>query len=140
MSHGLEVRCPFLDHRLVEFCCALPPRLKLRRGRGKWLLRRAARGLVPAVARRRRKSGFNAPVAHWLAGPWREVAGEALNDSNLGAGSVVDAAEARRLLDEHVRGRANHGYLLFALVMLGLWLGRTQGPFSRRQRTLGPFP
>ncbi len=129
MSHGLEVRCPFLDHRLVEFCCALPPRLKLRGGRGKWLLRRAARGLVPALARRRRKSGFNAPVAHWLAGPWREVAEEALRDSNLGAGSVVDAAEARRLLEAHVRGLANHGYLLFALVMLGLWLGRVRpGP------------
>ncbi len=129
MSHGLEVRCPFLDHRLVEFCCALPPRLKLRGGRGKWLLRRAARGLVPGLARRRRKSGFNAPVAHWLAGPWRQVAEEALRDSNLGAGSAVDAAEARRLLEAHVRGRSNHGYLLFALVMLGLWLGRVRpGP------------
>lgn len=126
MAHGLEVRSPFLDHRLVEFCCGLPDRYKLHAGRGKRILRRAARGLVPQAAITRRKAGFSAPVGHWLAGPWRPVAEAALAEGSLGKAGLIDTAEARRLLEEHAAGRREHGHLLFTLVMLGLWLDRVQ--------------
>ncbi len=124
MQHGLEVRSPFLDHRLVEFCCGLPDDLKMRGLEGKHLLRRIARTLTPRSAITRSKAGFSAPVNHWMIGPWRELAEDALSDDKLGL--ALDAAEARRLLQAHVSGGRDHGFLLFALMMLGLWLGRVR--------------
>jgi asparagine synthase (glutamine-hydrolysing) len=130
MAHGLEVRSPFLDHRLVEFCMGLPPELKLRGRRGKFLLRHFARSLVPRGILTRRKAGFNAPVSHWLAGPWRALARDVFSPPSLQRAEVLNAAAVGQLLDEHLRGRRDHGYLLFALLMLSLWLQRVRPALS----------
>jgi asparagine synthase (glutamine-hydrolysing) len=66
MMHGLEVRAPFLDVDLAEFVARLPWRFKYRRGQRKYLLKKAARGLVPERAIRRPKQGFGAPVGRWF--------------------------------------------------------------------------
>lgn len=122
MAHGLEVRSPFLDHRLVEFCAGLPPHLKLSGFRGKKMLRDAARGQVPARVIARKKAGFNAPVSHWIAGPWRELVQDTLR-SNADTGHF-DRKALRALLDAHMAGQRDHGYLLFAILMFVLWQRR----------------
>lgn len=67
MGYGIETRLPFMDYRLVEFALALPTRLKIANGYGKWLLRRAAGGLVPDVVRlNRKKRGFDV-TQNWIA-------------------------------------------------------------------------
>jgi len=117
MAHGLEVRSPFLDHRLVEFCCGLPAWQKRRGREGKVLLRRVARGLVPQAVLDRAKQGFNAPVSHWLCGGWRELAEDVFADPP----AILRPEAIRGLLDEHFSGSRDHGYLLFTLLLFCLW-------------------
>lgn len=124
MAHGLEVRSPFLDHRLVEFCMGLAPRLKRRGGSGKLLLKRAASGLIPQRHIRRSKSGFNAPVAHWLAREWRDVTEGAFASDALGHDGGLDGDQVRALYREHLSSRRDHGYVLFSLLMLSFWIER----------------
>jgi Asparagine synthase (glutamine-hydrolyzing) len=69
MGNSLETRLPFLDYRFVELALALPDYLKVRSGYGKWILREAMRGRVPASVRTARyKRGFDAPEAAWISG------------------------------------------------------------------------
>jgi asparagine synthase (glutamine-hydrolysing) len=126
MAHGLEVRSPFLDHRLVEFCASLPAALKRRGARGKVLLQELARGLVPDAVIRRRKAGFNAPVSRWLAGPWRHLALATLDERALKEIAVLDPQVVGGLLDEHLANRRDHGHRLFIILMLVLWLRRVR--------------
>jgi asparagine synthase (glutamine-hydrolysing) len=120
MAHSLEVRAPFLDHRLVEFAASLPVSMKLRGLRRKYILRRAQRRRLPRAVTSARKEGFNAPVSQWLAASLRGVAVEALNADGLRHWVRQQAIE--QLWDEHVAGRRDNGLKLFGLVALGLWL------------------
>jgi asparagine synthase (glutamine-hydrolysing) len=128
MAVGLEAREPLLDHRLVEFAATLPPSLRLRRGEGKYLLKRALAGRLPDEILHRRKMGFVTPVAAWLRGP---LAGEAA--ALAGAGTALgrtgwfDAAAIARLSEAHRAGRADHGRTLWALLMLEKSLARLTG-------------
>lgn len=121
MAHGLEVRSPFLDHELVEYCAGLPSRFKMRGLQRKYLLKRVASHLIPRDIVRRPKRGFNAPVSHWIPGPWRELSNDVLSKSALQAGSVFNADAVGRRLREHVTGQHDHGFLLFCILMLCLW-------------------
>lgn len=123
MAHGLEVRSPFLDHRLVEFCAGLPHHLKLSGFRGKKILRDVARGQVPARVIQRKKAGFNAPVAHWIAGPWRELVHDTLLAKDAGMGMLRNESTAG-LLKAHMSGKRDHGFLIFSLLMFALWARR----------------
>lgn len=123
MAHGLEVRSPFLDHRLVEFCAGLPSHLKLSGFRGKKILRDVARGQVPAGVIARKKTGFNAPVSHWIAGPWRELAHDTLLAKDAGLG-ILNRDRVGDLLGAHMRGKRDHSHLLFTLLMFSLWARR----------------
>ncbi len=122
MAHGLEIRSPFLDHELIEYCAGLPPHVKLQWMRGKHLLARSARGLVPERILRRAKRGFNAPVSDWIAGSWRELACDTLGATSLQQGGILDGRAVSRLLQEHLAGRRDHGLLLFALLVLAIWV------------------
>jgi len=68
MAHGLEVRVPLLDHKLVELLASLPTSWKVSPASGKRLLKRSLRRIVPAPIRTRRKRGFSPPLGRWLAG------------------------------------------------------------------------
>jgi asparagine synthase (glutamine-hydrolysing) len=74
MSVGLEVRVPLLDHRIVEFAWSLPVGMRVREGRGKWILRRLMQGQLPESVLQAPKRGFAVPLARWLHGPLREWA------------------------------------------------------------------
>ena len=119
MAHGLEVRSPFLDHRLVEFCAGLPPSMKLNGFRGKHIMRKVARGQVPEGVIRRKKAGFNSPVSHWIAGPWRELVHDTLGSANTLP--YLNPQAVCSLLEEHDSGKRDHGFRIFPLLMLGLW-------------------
>ncbi|MFQ5694165.1 MAG: asparagine synthase-related protein, partial [Nitrospinota bacterium] len=80
MAHGLEARSPFLDHKFVEMAATLPTRMKIRRGRTKYILRRAFEGTVPRRILGRGKMGFGVPLAGWFRGELREFAREILLD------------------------------------------------------------
>jgi asparagine synthase (glutamine-hydrolysing) len=120
MAHALELRVPLLDHVLVDEVAAWPDAWKLRGGTGKWLLRRAARGLVPDEILDRPKMGFATPVGAWLRGPLRPLVEELLPRGLAAERGAVPAV--RRLIDEHRRG-ADRADALFTLLALELFRG-----------------
>jgi len=119
MAHGVETRVPLLDHELIEFALSLPGRLKLRGTQKKYLLKAAVAPMLPHRVVYRRKAGFPPPVGPWLRGPLRTLCERAVVD---GDGRVpLVRARARALLQDHVEGRRDNGYRLWALLMLGMW-------------------
>jgi asparagine synthase (glutamine-hydrolysing) len=117
MAHSLELRVPFLDHRVAAAGLALPDRDKVRGVRTKTAIRRLVAERLPAHLSRRPKQGFDPPVERWLRGDLRDLAGDAID----GLEGPVDRREAKRLLDRHARGQTDASGRLYALLMLSLW-------------------
>lgn len=130
MASSLESRAPYLDHRLVEFAASLPVEWKLKGLNKKYILKRALSARLPETLLRRKKKGFNAPVAHWMVGPLKSTLMDAI--SSRAAREVINVSAAERLLAEHVRGSADHGFRLFNLLSLGVWLNRMQDRQTQR--------
>lgn len=121
MAHSLEGRAPLLDHRLIEFAARLPEDLRVRDGRGKYLLRKvAARWLPPAVLTKR-KQGFAIPLAQWFRGPLRTLAADTFDSRAFRERGLLRADTARALLADHVAGRADHGEALWLILCLESW-------------------
>ncbi len=121
MAHSLELRSPLLDHEVLELGVSLPDRLKTRGLRGKIALRQAFADALPAEVAGRGKSGFGVPLADWFRGELRGLAADVLLDDRARQRGQLRPAAVKRLLDEHVTGRADHGHRLWCLVMLELW-------------------
>ena len=119
MAHSLEVRCPLLDHRVVEFAAQLSPDLKLRGFSKKHLLKQSQRSRLPSWLLERRKQGFNAPVSQWVLGPLRQQCQDLLF-----SGPMVewfDRRQVQRLWDEHVRMQRDNGLKLFGLLSVAMF-------------------
>ena len=121
MSASIESRVPFLDHRLVEFVAALPPRLKLRGFRTKWILREAVRSILPPEILSRPKMGFPVPFGIWMRGRQGAIARDVLLDSRSRHRGIIDPQGVERLFDAHAAGETNGGDALWALLNLELW-------------------
>lgn len=122
MAHALEVRVPFLDHRLVELAARIPTRLKMRRGTGKILLRQAARGLVPDEVIDRPKVGFfSSAVDHWFEAQLPGLIGDVLLDPGARYSELLDPEIAVRSLLGGPRDY-RHSKFLLSVLMLELWL------------------
>jgi len=138
MAHGVESRAPFLRPALVAFALALPERAKLRGKTGKWALREAARGILPADLLARRKQGFSPPFSAWARGPLRAVVDDALAPARIARAGVLDPAAVRALVDAHLDNRADRGRTLWALLSLQMWAERwvatTAGPATADAR------
>jgi len=123
MAHSLEVRSPFLDHEVMRLAFSLPTSAKLGPfGTSlKSLLRTAFADLLPDEIRRRGKMGFGVPIALWLRGQLRGYLQEhLLSPECLGRGHFRPEA-VRRLVAEHLDGKADHASRLWALLNLELW-------------------
>jgi asparagine synthase (glutamine-hydrolysing) len=124
MATSVELRVPFLDHRLIEWSATLPASVKLRGGSGKWILREAARHRLPAECVAPGKRGFTVPVSNWmrkqLHGQLREelLASDSVTRNRFGARAISE------LLDEHKSGRADRKEELYALWVLEKWRKR----------------
>src|SRR5436309_4819429 len=123
MAHGLEVRAPFLDHRLVEMVARLPGRTKVPGLATKPLLRAALDGRVPRTAWDRPKHGFTAPIGLWLRNGLRDCVEERLfSRSSLGR-DLFDPKGLRQLWEDHRTGRGEHAHEIWMLLMLETWSG-----------------
>lgn len=116
MAVGLEAREPLLDHRLIEFCATLPPKLRLRRGEGKWLMKKALEPWLPRDILYRPKMGFVTPVSAWFRGALADEAAALARSPVLASWFDLHAIE--RIVADHRAGRAEHGRTLWQLVML----------------------
>lgn len=123
MANGVELRVPFLDHRLVEFSMRLPDGDKLRRGgERKALLRRAWEGRIPDAILRRPKTGYSPPVRGWLRETQREYARDILLSDRAAQRGIISRIEVERLFDENDRGRADNSMRLWTLLVLETWM------------------
>jgi asparagine synthase (glutamine-hydrolysing) len=135
MAHALEVRCPLLDHRVIELAFRIPQAEKMPRLRAKHLLRTLAKTRLPAELLNLPKHGFSAPVGTWITADYRNQ----FVDEVFGRGSfvrdVLDLNAVRRMLDEQTRGEANHAYALWSVWMLERWSRLNKRGLSVVRRT-----
>jgi asparagine synthase (glutamine-hydrolysing) len=122
MAASLEARCPFLDHRVVEFAWRLPTNAKVRGGQGKWLLRRVLRRYLPEALFERPKQGFNVPIGAWLTGPLRDWAQELLAGSRIRRAGFFDCSRVEACWQQHLSGRRDRSGELWAVLMAQAWL------------------
>ncbi|BCA54086.1 Asparagine synthase, glutamine-hydrolyzing [Nitrospira sp. KM1] len=121
MWHSLEVRVPFLDHKVVEFVATIPAKYKLHGITKKYVLLKSLEGIVPANILRRRKQGFSIPLSQWLRGPLRGFMRDCLADKALQELGLLNERGVSKLIREHESGTNNHETKLWALLMLMLW-------------------
>jgi asparagine synthase (glutamine-hydrolysing) len=124
MAHGLEVRCPMLDRRVVAAAFAMPGHYKLQRGRGKAVLRDAFAGMLPTEVFARPKRGFEIPIAQWLTGPLRAMTEAAIDPAWLrGIGLEATDLPARWRADLDAR-RRDTSEKLWTLIAFQAWCER----------------
>jgi asparagine synthase (glutamine-hydrolysing) len=124
MAVSLEAREPLLDHRLVEFAASLPETMRMRRGQGKWLMKRTMRRYLPEAILYRSKQGFVTPIAQWFRGPLAEVARSIGEGASLARTGWFDGPRIAALASAHIAGRADNSRLLWQLLMLDRSLER----------------
>lgn len=121
MAHSLEVRCPLLDHRLIELAFRIPTSLKMPNGRPKGLLRQLARRRLPRAIVDQPKRGFTAPVGQWLAGPYANSFRDDVLSGGARSRDILDRRRVEAIFNEHRKGAADHSYALWAIWMLERW-------------------
>ncbi len=136
MAHSLEVRPPFLDHRLVEFAAQLPEDFKIRGSSLKFILRDLMRDKLPASVLTRKKEGFDIPAHGWLRGPLKGLLLDTITPVSAYSLGIFEWPYLERVLSDHLARRANYGYHLWGLLTLFLWAKRwgiQAAPLSRNQ-------
>jgi asparagine synthase (glutamine-hydrolysing) len=126
MAHSIEVRPPFLDHRIVEFAATLPSHFKIRGARQKVILKDLMKGKLPPAILTRKKVGFDIPAHQWLRGPLRELMRDTLAAGVAEHADVFRAGAIEDCMRRHLERRANLGYHLWGLMILFLWMRRWQ--------------
>lgn len=124
MAHGLEVRCPLLDHRLVELAFRIPASQKQRGTHGKTLLRALAKRRLPSALWKAPKRGFTAPVGNWIAGPHLQLFRDEVLHNGSKIAAHIDIRRLQQYLTRHEAGQSDSGYPLWAVWVLERWLQR----------------
>jgi asparagine synthase (glutamine-hydrolysing) len=118
---SLELRAPFLDHRLAEYVSALPDAARVRGLSTKWILRRADEKLLADAPLKPRKRGFRIPLGDLMRTEARELVVDHLRGAGCRTRAYCDGTVLDRLIDEHLAGKRNHEELLWTLLNLEIW-------------------
>jgi asparagine synthase (glutamine-hydrolysing) len=121
MQHALEIRCPLLDRRVVEFGFRLPTATKMPGLASKHLLRRLAGRRLPPALLSLPKHGFTAPVGAWIGGDYAQAFSDEVFGSEARVAAWLDTRVVKTAFDDHRAGRADHSYLLWAAWVLERW-------------------
>jgi asparagine synthase (glutamine-hydrolysing) len=136
MAHAVEVRPPFLDHRIVEFAATVPRKLKIRGSQQKIVLRELRKAKLPATIREGKKTGFDIPAHEWLRGTLRSLLLETVREDTGAYGDLFHAAAIDQLAQRHLKRQANIGYHLWGLLILFQWTKKWEIQTSARPTTI----
>ncbi len=121
MAVGVEVRVPFLDLDLVELAARIPQNLKQRGRTGKWVLKQAMEPYLPHEVIYRPKTGFGAPLRHWMRHELRELLGDLLSERSLRLRGLFDPVAVQQLINDNDAGRRDGSYTLLSLLCIEIW-------------------
>ena len=122
MSFGLETRAPFLDYELVKFAWKLPIKMKIRNGKGKWVLRKILSEYFPEEIYKKPKSGFSVPLGVWIRGPLKTWVYDLLSEETIRKQGFLDYKEVSLLLEEHITLQKDNTSIIWPILMWQLWL------------------
>ena len=127
MAVSLEVRVPLLDHRVVEYTAQIPDTLKFKNGSGKYLLKKLLARYVPSHLFERPKMGFGVPIDRWFRSELKDLLLDYLSSERLKKEGLFDHTLVEKRIKEHLSGKVNHHYRLWALLMWEMWRERWLG-------------
>ncbi len=118
MGASLEAREPLLDHNLIEFAAKLPENMRVRRGQGKYLMKRSLEKYLPDDILYRPKMGFVTPISQWFRGPLADTARSISSSSILEQSGWFEADNLSKLAEDHIAGKSDNSRTLWQLVVL----------------------
>ena len=124
MSVSLETRIPFLNHQIAELAWRLPMNMKVRDGKGKWILRQVLYKYVPPGLMERPKSGFGIPVGDWLRGALRDWAEDLLDSYRIQKEGYLNHKVIHEIWQQHQSKRYDHSDKLWSVLMFQSWLDK----------------
>lgn len=128
MAHALEVRVPILDHRIVEFACALPSNMKYEATKGgKIILKNILEKYIPQNLWNRPKQGFSPPIFDWLNGELRELTLDTLSPHTLVNDGSLNVKFVQALVQDHFSGKKNNQYYIWNLLQWIQWKKKYNG-------------
>jgi asparagine synthase (glutamine-hydrolysing) len=127
MANSVEARVPFLDHRIVEFIETLPPHLKLRHFKGKYLHKKAVRKWLPQGIIQRKKKGFDNPIDQWLRGTMQHYIGDCLLSKDAIVNRYFDARYIQEIVTKHQTDGHHFKRQIYLLIQFELWHRRFLG-------------
>ena len=121
MATAVELRVPFLDHKLVEFAAALPDSLKIRQGKGKWALRRVMQDALPPAILTRSKKGFTNPTSSWLRFELRDFVRDSLLSHDAACRKYFAGPAIEEIVTRHEQGKSSGHQEVWSLLIFELW-------------------
>jgi asparagine synthase (glutamine-hydrolysing) len=121
MANGVEVRVPFLDPELVSLAARLPLHYKQHGRIGKWVLRKAIEPYLPRHVIHRKKTGFGAPLRHWLRNDLRPMVQDVLSEQSLRARGLFDPQAVQQLVARNNAREIDAAYTIFGMICVELW-------------------
>ena len=121
MASSLEVRVPFLDNDLVDFCMRLPSNIKVKRGQKKWLLKKSLENIVPNEVLYGKKTGFGVPYGYWLRKALRPLFYDHLAQFKQSHPGILDEARINTLYNEHLSCRRDRSFILWKILNFMIW-------------------
>ena len=120
MANSIEVRVPFLDNDLAKYAMSLPSKYKVKGKEKKYLLKKAFDGVVPNQILYGKKRGFGVPFSYWLKSSMKDFMRDEISSSD------IYTQEVSKMMDEHISGKRDHGFVLWKLLNLSMWLNKNR--------------
>lgn len=122
MAASVEVRVPYLDRELLSLAARIPEHFKVRGGTSKYVLKKAMEPFLPKEVIYRSKTGFGVPLRRWIRNDLREQVRDLLSPATVERRGLFSSPQVQKMLEMDARGQADHAYLIYALVVLEVWM------------------
>ncbi|MER3445417.1 MAG: asparagine synthase (glutamine-hydrolyzing) [Candidatus Dadabacteria bacterium] len=121
MAHGLEVRPPLLEHKMVEFAARIPAHLKLNGAKLKYILRKVASRYIHPSLVSRRKQGFGFPLAYWMRDELKTFLRQIVKESRFIESQIFNHEYVHNMVEEHIVGKRDHNFRIWIFMNLEIW-------------------